>query len=204
MPRAPYDHLRLHVKPVAGSVNYTLLRTLTMSTTSRANLEKSLKWVEDATFYKQFNLPPFRRYPARFSEEDTQALISAHKFVDADPRCSVKGFCVPEWDRERKRPIFWPDINEAIDKSLLIPGIIPLKPAVRKASSLSNWSVQFDFASWYDQLPLGSGVPSFFSFDGRKCLASLPMGFRPSADVAQSVTAAIADFPLPEGVNVTV
>eukprot|EP00742_Colponemidia_sp_Colp-10_P018815 GILJ01021769.1.p1 GENE.GILJ01021769.1~~GILJ01021769.1.p1 ORF type:complete len:419 (+),score=34.41 GILJ01021769.1:419-1675(+) len=63
-------------------------------------------------------------------------------------------------------------------------------------------SIQFDFASWYDQIPLHAEISPYFSVDGRRCLASLPMGFRPSAEVAHCITQAIADFCLPSGVEV--
>lgn len=175
-----------------------------MSDLVRDRLTRSLRWVEDPTWYDQFVLPPFRKYHARFTASDRDLLNKARKFVRTSPRCSVKAFCVPEWDRNRKRPIFWPDLNAAISKALLIAGLLPLKPDVRKKVNESAWSVQFDFASWYDQLPLNIKISSLFSFDGSLCLASLPMGFRPSADVAQCVSTAITDFPLPEGVNVTV
>ena len=203
LPRRNYDHLRLHVKDVTGSVDYAKLRALPMSDLSSSRLEAVLKWVEDPQWYQQFKLPPYRRYTARFTLADRLELTRVRKFINTKPRCSVRAFCVPEWDKDRKRPIFWPDLNEAISKSLLIPGLLPLKSRVRSDCAASAWSVQFDFASWYDQLPLALQISSFFSFDGRSCLAALPMGFRPAADVAHCITAAIADFPLPAGVTVT-
>lgn len=175
-----------------------------MSPASASNLSQSLRWVEDFEWYSQFKLPPLRKHRTRFTAEDIIALEQAEKFVLCDPICSCDSFSVPEWDRERKRPIFHPDINSAIDKSSLIKGIIPLKQRVRENAASSRWSVQFDFASWYDQLPLDSKISPLFCFQDRRCLASVPMGFRPSADVAQSVSAAIADFELPPGVNSTV
>jgi hypothetical protein len=175
-----------------------------MSLNSANNLALSLRWVEDFDFYAQFNLPPLRRYKTRFSPADITLLDDAAKFVLCDPICSCDSFPVPEWDRDRKRPIFHPDINRSISKALLIHGILPRKEAVRANAAASRWSVQFDFASWYDQLPLHIKISALFSFQDRRCLASLPMGFRPSADVAQSVSTAIADFQLPSGVNVTV
>lgn len=175
-----------------------------MSPQSASNLAQSLRWVEDFEHYKQFELPPLIKHKTRFSPADITALEDAGKFVLCDPVCSCDSFPIPEWDRDRNRPIFHPDINAVISKSCLIKGIIPRKEVVRKNAAESRWSVQFDFASWYDQLPLDIKISSLFCFLDRRCLASLPMGFRPSADVAQSVSTAIADFHLPDQVNVSV
>ena len=167
-------------------------------------LKQVLRWVRDREFYERIVLPAFRRYRPRFTAGDFIKLKDANKFIFARPRCGVKAFCVPEWSKNRKRPIFWPDLNAAIPKSMLMKGIIPLRDEVRRKISSSRWSVQFDFASWYDQLPLAKDISPLFSVDGKRCLSSLPMGFRPSAEVAQIISQAITDFPLPEGVNVIV
>lgn len=204
LPHRSFNHLKLHVKKVSCSVQYDKVRALQMSAHAASNLARALPWVEDFSWYSQFELPPLRQHRTRFTPADIAALESAGKFVDCDPICGCDSFPVPEWDRERKRPIFHPDINTSIYKSFLIKDIIPKKAEVRSNAINSLWSVQFDFASWYDQLPLNRRISSLFSFSGRKCLASLPMGFRPSADVAQTISAAIASFDLPEGVNVTV
>ena len=204
LPHRSFQHLKLHTKKVACSVSYDAVRALEMSALSASNLARSLPWVEDFDWYSQFEIPPLRKHRTRFTPADITALREANKFVLCDPLCGVDGFPVPEWDRGRKRPIMHPDINAAISKDILIKGLIPRKEFVRANAAASRWSVQFDFASWYDQLPLHIKISALFCFQDRQCLASLPMGFRPSADVAQSITAAIADFPLPAGVNVTV
>ena len=133
-----------------------------------------------------------------------QLLTKSGKFVSCRPRCSVKSFSIPEWSKERRRPLFWPDLNASISRDLLLKDYIPLKREIRKKVFHSEWSVQFDFASWYDQLPMDAEISPLFSVDGKTCLRSLPMGFRPSAEVAHIITEVIADFPLPEGVNVVV
>lgn len=175
-----------------------------MSEGMRRLLDKVLVWVESFEWYSQFELPKFRQHKQSLSESDVAALTEAGKFVSAPPLCSVKAFCVPEWDKNRKRPIFWPDINASIDKSFLNQGLLPLRAAVRSTVSETCFAVQFDGASWYDQLGLCGDIPRLFSVFSDQCLGSLPMGFRPSADIAHVVMSAIADFPLPEGVKVTV
>ena len=156
--------------------------------------------------YDNFHLPPFRRYKARFSKDELVELEQADKFRVCAPRCGVKAFCVPEWNKTppRKRGIFWPDINAVIPKSALMKDYIPRKDEVRRKCAESLYSRQFDLQSFYDQLPLHPEISPLFSVDGKSCLASLPMGFRPSAEVAQCVTVAMTDFQLPEGVNCVV
>jgi len=85
-----------------------------------------------------------------------------------------------------------------------LQGIIPLKATVRGNAQESRYSAQFDFRSWYDQIGLAREISALFGVSADKCLASLPMGFRPSAEVAQMVSSAISDIELPDGVNVTV
>ena len=203
--RTEDNELPLHVKPVSGSVDYAALRSLpTTSDKLQAQLDHVLNWVENPSWYDQFALPSFRRYKSRLSEEDLDLLHKAGKFTQTKPRCGVKAFAVPERSKHRRRPIFWPDINKAIDKSILLKGYIPLKRDIRKKVFDSSWSIQFDFASWYDQLPLKGDIPRLFSVNGKTCLSSLPMGFRPSAEVAHTISETIADFPLPDGVTVVV
>lgn len=77
-----------------------------MSEGMRLLLDKVLVWVESFEWYKQFELPKFRQHKQQLSESDVATLTEAGKFVSAPPLCSVKAFCVPEWDKNRKRPIF--------------------------------------------------------------------------------------------------
>lgn len=177
-----------------------------MTSDTRVKLEHVLRWVEDFDFYvKYFVFPQLKLHKIKsVSDKDFQLLQQYKKFVEATPVCAVKAFCVPEWTVDRKRPIFWPDFNAAIDKCLLMKGLIPLKSQVRANATSSRYSVQFDFASWYDQIGLAPKVSTIFGVTSGLCLASLPMGFRPSAEVAQMVSTAIAGMELPEGVNVTI
>lgn len=175
-----------------------------MSDIVSKNLDHALRWIDDPSIYDQFELPPFRRYKARFTKEELEELEQANKFRICTPRCGVKAFCVPEWNKNRKRGIFWPDVNAVIPKSALKEGYIPRKDEVRRKCFESRFSRQFDLQSFYDQLPLHPSISPLFSVDGKSCLTSLPMGFRPSAEVAQCVTVAITDFQLPKGVNCVV
>lgn len=103
----------------------------------------------------------------------------------------------------RRRPIFWPDINAVIFPYELQSSRLPLRGEVRAAVAAFRFMLQYDFMSFYDQLPLGEFVRPFFSYDGRTCLANLPMGYRPAVEVAQAVSLVLADLKLP-GVRVIV
>lgn len=201
-----FDHLDLHVKDVAASVNLSKLRCLLMSADTKKKLKLVLRWVEDINFYhKHVGLPKLQIHKVSgMSAKDFKLLEAFGKFVSISPKCGVISFCVPEWVLQRRRPIFWPDINRGIDRNLLMRGIIPLKATVRSNAQGSRYSAQFDFRSWYDQIGLAREISALFGVSADKCLASLPMGFRPSAEVAQMVSTAIADFELPDGVNVTI
>lgn len=198
------DHLPLNVKPeVMSSVNINEVKKLQLASQQvSAYLHNALRWIEDDSRY-DFGLSKtfYNKYNPRLSDEDVSLLMAAGKFRRCKPICSVKAFAVPEWAKKRRRPIFWPDINQLIDKLMLQPSMIPKKAIVRRQVQRDCWSLQYDFKSWYDQIPLAPTISPFFSFDGKDCLAQLPMGFRPAVEVAQAITLALTDFELPDGVQ---
>jgi hypothetical protein len=51
-------------------------------------------------------------------------------------------------------------------------------------------AIQYDFAAWFDQIPLHTEVRKYFGVgsEGTLCLTVLPMGFRASCKVAQAIT----------------
>lgn len=189
-----------------ATVHYEKLKELAMKEINKAMLMKALSWVCDPEHYAQFSkdLPRFKKYKTRLWKADVYVLGRSKKLIRIRPRCSVKSFFVVEHKKRRRRPIFWPDINKCIYKKHLNPSRIPLKREVRCNGLKGEWSLQYDFIGWYDQLPLHKLISRYFAFDGKRCLATLPMGFRPACEVAQSISLALADFNLPEGVSVDV
>lgn len=177
-----------------------------MRDSMREELERTLRWTYDVSLYEQFKekMPRFRKYKSRLFPEDVELLLKSSKLSLTRPRSAMRTFFIIEWAKKRRRPICWPDINQAIEKSNLGKSLIPLKSTVRKNGMKGKWSVQFDFKAWYDQLPLDEKVRRFFAFDGKHCLTTLPMGFRPACEVAQAISLALVDFELPEGVSVDV
>lgn len=189
-----------------GCFSYEELDKLPVDSRYREALDRALKWTRDPSFYTQFedSIPGFRRYQSRLLRKDLRILYKSKKLTKLRPRCSVRSFFVVEWAKRRRRPIFWPDLNEAILRSHLGINYIPLKKVVRDNGLRGGWSVQFDFKAWYDQLPLHHEIRKYFAFDGERCLTTLPMGFRPACEVAQAISLALADHDLPKGVVVDV
>lgn len=187
-------------------MTYDKLLSLPYSETQKVTLKRALRWTCDPEHYTQFNnvLPPFRRYKTRLLKEDLKILYRSKKLLKIRPRCSVRSFFVVEWGKKRRRPIFWPDLNEAIKKDNLDKSTIPLKRDVRKNGTNGNWSLQYDFVGWYDQLPLHKEISKFFAIDSKRCLQTLPMGFRPACEVAQTISESLANYNLPEGVSVDI
>lgn len=173
-----------------------------MTKERRTALLLALRWIEDITKYDEIILPPFRKYKQRFSKADIIKLVKNNKFIYITPRCSVKGFTVPEWKKKRRRPIFWPDINKYISPSMLAPSTLPRQDDARKQGMHGAYSLQYDMISWFDQIPLVKAISALFSVFGSLCLASLPMGFRPAVEVAEAIIKALVDFELPQGVTV--
>lgn len=197
LPPSDFYKLPLNVKEeVINSLQSEKVKNLSMREETKQHLLKALKWIEDPDFYSGLSLPPFRKYQSRFSKKDEKLLNK--KMVSLDnPRCSVKGFSVGEIKKNRRRPIFWPDLNKSIGKNMLLPNKLPSRERTRAdciSSSTSVVSTQFDFTSFYDQIALPPAISRFFSFKGKQCLGQLPMGFRPAVEVAHAITMAICDF----------
>ena len=202
------DSFPLHHKEdkFIATVAYNKLLSLPYCEAQKTRLKKALRWTCDPEHYAQFNnvLPPFRRYKTRLLKEDMKILYRSKKLLKIRPRCSVRSFFVVEWGKKRRRPIFWPDLNEAIKKEHLDKSTIPLKREVRRNGTTGNWSLQYDFIGWYDQLPLHQDISKFFAVDSKRCLTTLPMGFRPACEVAQTISESLANYALPEGVSVDI
>lgn len=199
------NDLPLHVhEHVCNSLNLAKVLQLSANTAeTQEHLETALRWVNDSSRYDFARIKSLARLHHRSSltTNDVNKLNKCGKFVFAPALCGVKSFPIPEWNKLRRRPIFWPDINALISKDMLQRSRIPLKDYVRRQVKRGTWSVQFDFKSWFDQIALIAEISRFFAFDGDMCLGQLPMGFRPAVEVAQAITLKLIDFEYPEGVE---
>lgn len=189
-----------------ATVNYDALKELPTSEEKKERLLRALRWTCDPEHYTQFSkeLPRFRRYKSRLLRGDWIMLYTSKKLIKIRPRCSVRSFFVVEWGKRRRRPIFWPDLNAIIRRYHLSKSTIPLKRTVRRNGLTGQWSLQYDFIGWYDQLPLHKLISKYFAVDGKMCLSTLPMGFRPACEVAQTISEVLADHDLPAGVTADV
>lgn len=196
------DHLPLHANEgVCSRLDVAALKELPATQEAKQHFLIAIRWIEDAARY-DFPLPPRRHHRTKLTKDDVNRLNEVGKFVFAEGICGVQSFAVPEIAKDRRRPIFWPDINEAISKDLLQASTIPLKDPIRRQVKKNSWSIQYDFKGWFDQIPLTPEISRYFAFDGNWCLGQLPMGFRPAVEVAQAITLLLVDFELPAGVEV--
>lgn len=105
-------------------------------------------------------------------------------------------FAVVEAAKHRRRAILEPLINDLISKSDLLSVPLVSKQYIRWMASF-QYVASFDASAFFDQFRLPTAVSKFFGFQhGEKTLAqtTLPMGFRPSVDIAQATALAILDF----------
>lgn len=108
-----------------------------------------------------------------------------------------------EKEGARRRPLFEPLLNDQFVRDGSGNGDMDYlrqstTAEIRSRVRQHRFALLFDFASWYDQLALSEAVRRYFGIrlpNGQTAmLKSLPMGFRPSCNVAQSVTWVLVDF----------
>lgn len=202
--------LPLHVKPeVLGSLKVREVLKLPQSETKQRTLEHALRWIEPSEVYAvlQSGLDTFTSRDPRVSFTDTQlkVLLDVRKLTPtADVAAWCNGFTLAEDRPEgaRLRPIFEPLIND-----ILVNHVNPLlhtttrytpRNEIRAAVFRSSAAVQFDYAAWFDQIKLHESIQRFFGVGtpgSTYCLPYLPMGYRPSCEVAEALTESISDVP---------
>ena len=208
--------LPLHVKDVCCSINYDALLALEGTTHSRTNLQLALRWCTDDALYKEVFTRhcPFARTQGscRASASDLSIMQKIGKIGDlpATPTkiqdcrnpwsiiCGSNFFTVIEAAKMRRRPIMEPLLNDLLRKSDLLGIKLPTKQLIRSMFR-KRFVVQFDASAFFDQFRLSDSVRPYFGiiFGGRSMAARcLPMGFRPSCDVAQSTAEHLISFDL--------
>ncbi|MDP3379317.1 MAG: hypothetical protein Q8S53_13220 [Brevundimonas sp.] len=104
-------------------------------------------------------------------------------------------------DGDRRRPIIEPTINDIIAKyadefpQLCATTAYTSKADIRRAVFETTCAAQFDFAAWFDQIPLDALVSRLFGLQsslGIFELLCVAMGFRPACQIAQAATNSIA------------
>jgi hypothetical protein len=197
--------LPLHVKPeVIGGFNIEALLRLQMPTKQRETLLKAKRWVEPSDCYDAIaaRLHQIERaHVTRMAKRHLVRLYDVGKLVDGT---SIVAYCnsyeVPEErdEGDRVRPIMEPLINDLFSTNpqdlLYTTTSYTSRDIIRKGVMMYECAVQYDFSAWFDQIPIHAQVRKYFGVGVDKVLAVLPMGFRPSCEVAEACTDALSNI----------
>jgi hypothetical protein len=209
---------RLHVKPEAvGTIDYSKFDTLDMTDRKRAILSKALEWICSprrlATVLARGAVTRQARNTT-LSADELEMLVAIkrvhimeepeHFFLHKSNATFANVFTVLELAKERRRIIIEPLINDLIQKSDLLTHqgeIALLQKAEARAIAAMPFVAVLDASAFFDQFPVHNEVAPFFAFRlpnrhaCRNIAASvLPMGFKPSVDIAQAAALALLDF----------
>ena len=139
---------------------------------------------------------------------DGISLIPISSTMDPRPfrvRSACKGFPV-EASGDKLRPVFEPLTNPSTNRERFPPLHYPDRQSRRAAVARARYAMQFDFASWYDQVLVGCtdhyvcrAKPTPIVLDGKAetfeyfGLLRVPMGASWSAHVMQTLTWSICE-----------
>lgn len=192
----------LHTKAVAP-IKKDCLLALPMPPELKACLGEDLRWLSDPSFYTAVKSRPVRT-ATYFSAADVAAMLDTKKLVPAGPlptRGTVNAFWVAEPKKTRRRPIFETLSNRELGRWTLREMRHISRQATHQQSRGGGvYALAFDFASFYDSLPLDEEIRSLFRLRIRGILYELnrlAMGQRQACQVAQSVCDAICAFDMP-------
>lgn len=198
-------HLPLHAKPDAvATLKLAQLFTLSMAADVRDKLARAVRWLQDPCLYeaihKRFeSTSSARRSPRKSTlrRADVEMLVAIHRFeVREDVKCAANVFTVVEAAKRRRRMIIEPLLNDVIDPSDFDKIELPTSARIREMANLPFF-IQFDAKAFYDQLPLDKAVRGYFGVGDDMASSCLPMGFKPSCAVAQSIAEALLSFDSP-------
>ena len=203
----------LHIKKVDHMDLKKLLELPVEDQTGRELLEEALEWLQDPSKYEELlqgeTLKEDRISPltAKMMEELLEAKCVLAEMKE-EMRAEVFPFGVielkaapqPKGLHFRMRSIFEPRINSKIQGTPFIY-LTSFDDNVEGARHGKYCSIQVDFISYYDQIPLGRCVRKFFSLPWKErwyFLKSLPMGLRLSVWIACCITWQLLNFPMAE------
>lgn len=198
----------LHVKKeVVGALHTDKVLLLPMRDTLREQLHHALRWIRWSPEYEAMESKlhemkasgqSLRMDKIHMSADDTQLLFDARKLgsIDREPLAYCNGFLRAEEkeDGVRRRPLYEPLINDLISAQQ-VRTCYTSKAHIRRAVKNSQGGVQYDYAAWFDQIKIDDAIRHLFGVRGDTptALNVLAMGYRPSCQVAQSLTEAISD-----------
>ena len=207
--KMPEERSALHIKEV-GHMDLTKLERLPCMDDGVAQfLSDALRWVRDPTLYRSLIPPDADLSEPRISplsDELMEILLNAKcELTAAPPIAEVFPFAVSELKScpvsgeiyQRRRPIFEPRVNSIIKDTGNI-FLTSLEDNISGARHGKGASIQLDFVSSFDQIPLEALVKVFFGRrwkDAYYVLKSLPMGLRTAVLVACSILWFLLSFP---------
>lgn len=197
----------LHLVPgVIGALRISEVSRLPMSQEHRGALGTAMRWIGPSTAYEAIaaNIRHIQRRARNSMQQQTiKRLFDARKIVTAPehgPSCMCNCMEVQEEreDGTRLRPIMEPLLNDLFSKNpadvLFTTTKYTTKDSIRRGVMRFNYAVQYDFRAWFDQISLDPEIRHFFGITATTVAAVLPMGFRPSCEVAEALTEGIADL----------
>jgi hypothetical protein len=166
---------------------------------------ESFRWLYDESKYQQImsaDMGPKRvrtRATCRLKDEDVEMQLKLKKYCEAphDAEARILMWCrifgVPEWHKDppRRRHIGEPLINDKFNETPTIHFRGRHERHTIIGSFGGGYACLMDLASYFDQFSLDPKVRKFFGVRHKQRdlqMAVLPMGFRPSAQVAQMAT----------------
>ena len=214
--------LKLHLKTVSY-LDFADLETLDIFGQYADEIRKfyldSKRWLYDDTMYPQpqAHNRSMLSGKVKFCQSDWTEIGAAGRYasvesveygliddstptqrVQLDVLGSVNYFPTDEQEKERRRVLGEPLWNDIIGREHLKRFSQSSSTKIRNEVLRCKYTIQYDMASWYDQIKfLSPKVRVFFCLmmENRwHCLKQLPMGFRPACQIAQSITWMLCAF----------
>jgi hypothetical protein len=202
--------LPMHAKDVCGSTNIrdgpdSLAELPHQTKDDDAAWEKAARWTYDISQYDALlsdplRMPCRRNGFSRLGRKDIRRLLQVGRLIEMSPdeiRAEANFFWVPEWSKHRRRPITEPLCNDLLTRTDLAGIHLPQQRDVRQMMARAKYVALLDASAFYDQFGLTRPVSALFGCrSGGFAQATLPMGFKPAADLAHLSARRLLDFPL--------
>jgi len=212
----PDHELPLHSKPVLASADITLLLECATCPELRKYAEFTFPWLYDRNRYDQMENGDHSKRARRsnancnLSEADIRLQVRLGKYEF--PRASsgsIKRWCrvftTAERHKGRRRHLAEPLFNDLFSMTPTIHFASRPEVHMKFAKYKGGFGVTLDYASCFDLYGMSPDIRDNFGLrlpDGTFTrMAVLPMGFRPSAAVAQCGTWCVTDLPTVIGPN---
>ena len=211
------SRLPLMSKAVAATINTKLAEEAIQDPQLKQLCHESFRWLYDPSRYESLlaqapthrrgSTAPVRKYAkSSLSKEDHEIQVSLHKYEKIEKMHQhavevaawVRVFSVPQWNKDppNRRHIGEPTTNDWFRAT----PTVAFRSRAERHRIISNFrggfAASLDLSSFFDQFRLGKRIRKFFGIRcGREItrFAVLPMGFRPSAQIAQCFTWALLE-----------